>query len=392
MDKQPQIWEEVLRAVNNGQQPTEAQWHGLTPGERELIESLRQQALTSDAVAFMGRVDEDRAWRRLKSSARLPTQLSGRVIRMRLLRYAAIFAGVVVLGAGAVFFLRKSDAPRPVIAGTYITPPANHKRAMLVLDDGRRVELDKIPDSRIQQGQAEIEIVNADTSSLRYVAGTGTIHPAGFNTLIIPRGGEYKIQLADGTEVWLNAETQLRYPAHFGGSAKREVFLEAGEAYFKVAPNAGQPFVVRTGGMDIQVLGTEFNINTYTREYATTLVNGSVRVSAGGAGTLLRPDQQAVYTGGGFTRMDVDVEPYVAWREGQMIFTEASLEDVMSSIARQYDFKVEFMTPQLKGRRFGGRLRKTQHIEDILAVIGKVGEVQFSIKEKTIFVGEALYK
>jgi ferric-dicitrate binding protein FerR (iron transport regulator) len=227
---------------------------------------------------------------------------------------------------------------------------------------------------------------------LRYTTAAAATQPAGFNTLIVPRGGEYKIQLSDGTEVWLNAETQLRYPAHFGGVAQREVFLEAGEAYFKVAPNTRQPFVVKAGGMDIQVLGTEFNINTYTKAYATTLVNGSVKVSAGATETLLKSDQQAIYTGGGFTRKDVDVEPYVSWREGQLIFVEASLEEVMNSLGRQYDFKVEFMTPELKGRKFGGRLRKTQHIEDILAVIGKVGEVQFSIKGKTIYVGEALSK
>ncbi|HVW62226.1 MAG TPA: FecR domain-containing protein, partial [Puia sp.] len=288
------------------------------------------------------------------------------------------------------YIVRKSSVPQPVIAGTYITPPADHKRAMLVLNDGRRVELDKSPDSKIRQG--DVEVMNVDTSLLKYSAASGAAGQAGFNTLIVPRGGEYKVVLADGTEVWLNAETQLRYPAHFGGLTNREVFLEAGEAYFKVAPNAQQPFVVRTGGMEIQVLGTEFNINTYEKEYATTLVNGSVRVSAGAAGTLLRPDQQAVYTGAGFTRMDVDVEPYVAWREGQMIFTETPLGEVMNSIAREYDFDVEFTTPQLKGKKFGGRLRKTQHIEDILAVIGKVGEVQFSIKGKTIIVGEALFK
>lgn len=388
MDKQPLIWEEVLRAVSNGQQPTEEQLRALSSEEKELIERLKQQALASAATTFLGRLDEDHAWRRLSSSAGLPAPLSGRVVRMRLLRYAAVIAGVLVLVG--IYILRKGSVPQPVLAGTYITPPADRKRATLVLNDGQRVELNKNPDSKIQQGQTEI--VNVDTSLLRYTAAKGAVQQAGFNTLIIPRGGEYKIQLADGTEVWLNSETQLRYPAHFGGLAKREVFLEAGEAYFKVAANAGQPFVVRAGGMDIQVLGTEFNINTYTKEYATTLVNGSVRVSAGAAGTLLRPDQQAIYTRGGFTRMDVDVEPYVAWREGQMIFTETSLDEVMSSIGREYDFNVEFMTPQLKGKRFGGRLRKTQHIEDVLAVIGKVGEVQFSIKGRTIFVGEALYK
>jgi len=386
MDRQPLLWEEVLKTVNNGQQPTEAQWKALTPDEREVITTLQKEALTSDAVAFLDRIAEDSAWQRLSGNIR--REAPRRTVTMRMLRYAAVFAGALVLGAGALFLLRKNDPPRPVIAGKYITPPANHKRATLVLDDGRSIELDKTPDSRIQQGQAEV--VNVDTTLLRYTAGNGVVKPAGFNTLIIPRGGEYKVELADGSEVWLNAETQLRYPAHFGGVANRVVYLESGEAYFKVKPDARQPFVVVAGGMDLHVLGTEFNVNMYTRALATTLVSGSVRLNAGAAVTMLQPDQQAVYDKGDFTRKEVDVETYVAWKEGQMIFAEATLEDVMTTIGRQYDFKVEFASPQLMERQFGGRLRRTQHIEDVLAVIGKVGGVQFSIRGRKIFVDKAL--
>jgi ferric-dicitrate binding protein FerR (iron transport regulator) len=387
MDRQPPLWEEVLNAIHNGQQPAEAQWQALTPDERELITTLQKEDLTAKAAVFLDRIAEDSAWQKLSGNIQ-KEDTPRRTISMRLLRYAAVFAGALVLGSGALFLLRKNDPSRPVIAGTYITPPANHKRATLVLDDGRSIELDKRPDSRIRQGQAEV--VNVDTALLRYTAENGAIKPAGFNTLIIPRGGEYKIELADGSEVWLNAETQLRYPAHFGGVANRVVYLESGEAYFKVRPDARQPFVVVAGGMDIHVLGTEFNINTYSRAIATTLVNGSVRLNAGAAVTMLQPDQQAVYDKGDFSRKEVDVETYIAWKEGQMIFAEATLEDVMIVIGRQYDFKVEFASSQLKDRQFGGRLRRSQHIEDVLAVIGKVGGVQFSIRGKTIFVDKAL--
>jgi ferric-dicitrate binding protein FerR (iron transport regulator) len=387
MDRQPPLWEEVLNAIHNGQQPAEAQWQALTSDERELITTLQKEDLTAKAAVFLDRIAEDSAWQKLSGNIQ-KEDTPRRTISMRLLRYAAVFAGALVLGSGALFLLRKNDPSLPVIAGTYITPPANHKRATLVLDDGRSIELDKRPDSRIRQGQAEV--VNVDTALLRYTAENGAIKPAGFNTLIIPRGGEYKIELADGSEVWLNAETQLRYPAHFGGVANRVVYLESGEAYFKVRPDARQPFVVVAGGMDIHVLGTEFNINTYSRAIATTLVNGSVRLNAGAAVTMLQPDQQAVYDKGDFSRKEVDVETYIAWKEGQMIFAEATLEDVMIVIGRQYDFKVEFASSQLKDRQFGGRLRRSQHIEDVLAVIGKVGGVQFSIRGKTIFVDKAL--
>lgn len=386
MDMRPPLWEEILRTVNSGQLPTEEQWHALTPDEKELIEMLQREKLTTNSVEFLDSMDENKAWWKL--SGNMQRHLPGRAIRMRFLRYAAVFAGVILLGAAALFLRRSGNLPQPVIAGTYITAPVNPKRATLVLADGRNIELNKSPDSRIQQGQAEIN--NIDTTLLRYTAAAGAVKPAGFNTLVVPRGGKYKIELADGSEVWLNAETQLRYPAHFGGVTRREVFLERGEAYFKVKQNAELPFVVVAGGMDIQVLGTEFNINTYTKNYATTLVQGSVKLSAGAAVSMLQPGQQAIYAEGGFARRLVDVDTYTAWKDGLIVYEETSLEEVMNSLCRQYDFTVEFTSSQLKERKFGGRLRRTEHIEDVLTIIEKAGDVKFSIRGKTIFVDKAL--
>jgi len=388
MDMQPLLWEEILRAVNSGQQPTEEQWHALTPDEKELLEGLQKEKLTANSVEFLDSMDENKAWWKL--SANIRRHVPGRAVSMRFLKYAAVFAGILVLGGTTLFLLRSRNLPRPVIAGTYLTAPVNPKRATLVLADGRNIELDRSPDSKIQQGQAEIN--NIDTTLLRYTAAAGAVKPAEFNTLVVPRGGKYKIELADGSEIWLNAETQLRYPAHFGGVTKREVFLERGEAYFKVKQNAQLPFVVVAGGMDIQVLGTEFNVNTYTKNYATTLVQGSVRLSAGTVVTMLQPGQQGVYAEGRFARRPVDVDTYTAWKDGLIVYEETALEEVMNSLGRQYDFTVEFASPQLKERKFGGRLRRTEHIEDVLAVIEKAGDVKFSILGKTIFVDKALAK
>jgi transmembrane sensor len=386
MDMQRLLWEEVLRNVNSGQQPTADQWHALSPDERELIESLQKQQLTAHSVEFLDSINEDKVW--LKLNENLQRQHPRRVVRMRFLRYAAVFAGLLMLGASVLLLLKKNEAPQPVTAGKYITDPVNPKRAMLVLADGRSIELNKTPDAKIRQEQAEI--INIDTSILRYIAATGTIKPAAFNTLIVPRGGLYKVELADGSEVWLNAETKLRYPVHFGGVAKREVFLESGEAYFKVTPNAAQPFMVKAGEMDVTVLGTEFNVNTYTKNYATTLAHGSVKLSSGTTTAMLQPGEQTVYAEGKFTRRVVDVDTYTAWKDGQIILEEAPLEEVMNSLGRQYDFTFEFTSPQLRERKFGGRLRRTEHIEDVLTVIEKAGYVKFSIKGKTIFVSPVM--
>ena len=388
METQSPLWENVLRAINNGQRPTAAQWQALSPDEQELIELLHKEKLTEHSVEVLNSINDDRAWLRLYEN--IPRQSGGRVTRMRWLQYAAVLAGVCLLGAAMFLLTRKNNLPQRVVAGKYITEPANPKRAMLILANGQRIELDKNPHSRIQQGQTEV--INIDTVLLKYTAVAGTVKPAEFNTLIVPRGGKYKIQLADGSEIWLNAESRLRYPVHFAGVTKREVFLESGEAYFKVTHNATLPFVVKAGGMDVRVLGTEFNVNTYTKNYATTLAQGSVQLSAGSPQTILTPGEQGVYAEGRFTQRVVDVDTYTAWKDGQIIFEETPLQEVMNSIGRQYDFNFELTSPTLKELKFGGRLKRTDHIEDVLAIIEKAGYVTFSIKGRTIFVSPAISK
>jgi ferric-dicitrate binding protein FerR (iron transport regulator) len=289
----------------------------------------------------------------------------------------------MALGAAAWLFSGKKPRPLTAAAGKYTTIPTNHNRAVLVLEDGRNVDLGSDRSSHIRQGQAEL--THTDSAALRYTA-TGASQPAGVNTLYIPRGAKYKVELADGSEIWLNAESKLRYPVAFGGASKREVFLESGEAYFKVRKNTALPFIVHTKGMAVEVLGTEFDVNTYSKTVATTLVLGSVRLNAGVAAATLRPGEQGILTEDKFTSSKVETELYTAWVNNQMLCVETPLEDVMESLGREYDFTVDYASPQLRERRFGGRLIMAEHIEDVLAIIEQTAYVKFSIKGKTILV------
>lgn len=306
------------------------------------------------------------------------------------LKYAAVILGLMIMGAVAYLFLNTWKGQPASETAKYITEPLDPRRATLVLADGERIELQENPGSKFQQGQTEI--TNVDTSLLRYAAREGLVKAAGYNTLIIPRGGQYKLELADGTEVWLNASTKLRYPAHFGGVTRREVFLESGEAYFKVKKNTALPFIVNANGMEVQVLGTEFNVNTYTKELATTLVNGAVRLNAGGLQAMLEPGLQGMLTNGRFITKSVDTETYTAWKDGQIIFNEVSLEEATNNLSRLYDVDFVFSSPELKQRKVGGRLRKEAHIEDVLALIEQPAYVKFNIKGKTIFVSQVMLK
>ncbi|MBO9635328.1 MAG: FecR domain-containing protein, partial [Chitinophagaceae bacterium] len=310
---------------------------------------------------------------------------------MKWMKYAAVLAGLLMIGAATyLFFDKKEKVPSGIAGNNYVTKPLDPRRATLVLADGESIQLQENPDSKFQQGQTEI--TNIDTSLLKYTAHEGLVKPAGFNTLIIPRGGQYKLELADGTEVWLNAATKLRYPAHFGGVTRREVFLESGEAYFKVKKNTALPFIVNAKGMEVQVLGTEFNVNTYTKDIATTLVNGSVRLNATGLQAMLDPGLQGSLSNGRFSTKTVDTEIYTAWKDGQIIFDEISLEEATNNLSRLYDFDFVFSSPELKTRKVGGRLKKEAHIEDVLALIEQPAYVKFNINGKTITVSQVMSK
>lgn len=339
------------------------------PLEREDAEQLIAAILQQDETVIVRRMQPFHKW----------------------MKYAAVFLGLMIIGAVAYLLLDNKNKPSSETAtAKYKTEPLDPRRATLVLADGERIELQENPDSKFQQGQTEI--TNVDTSLLKYVAQDGLVKPAGFNTLIIPRGGQYKLELADGTEVWLNAATKLRYPAHFGGVTRREVFLESGEAYFRVKKNTALPFIVNAKGMEVQVLGTEFNVNTFTNDYATTLVNGSVRLNATGMQTMLEPGMQGTLSNGKFTTNKVDTETYTAWKDGQIIFDEVSLGEATSNLSRLYDVDFEFSSPELKKKIVAGRLRKEAHIEDVLAIIEQPAYVKFSIKGKTILVSQAMSK
>ncbi|QEC45759.1 FecR family protein [Pseudobacter ginsenosidimutans] len=321
------------------------------------------------------------------------TAETGAVRRLQPVRkwmgYAAVVLGLMVIGALAYLLVNKKDQASSETA-KYITEPLDSRRATLVLADGERIELQENPDSKFQQGLTEI--TNVDTSLLKYAAREGLVKAAGYNTLIIPRGGQYRLELADGTEVWLNASTKLRYPAHFGGVTRREVFLESGEAYFKVKKNTALPFIVNASGMEVQVLGTEFNVNTYTKKFTTTLVNGSVRLNAAGMQAMLEPGLQAMLTNDKFITRAVDTETFTAWKDGQIIFDEVSLEEATNNLSRLYDFDFVFSSPELKQRKVGGRLKKEAHIEDVLALIEQPAYVKFNIKGKTILVSQVMSK
>ena len=229
--------------------------------------------------------------------------------------------------------------------------------------------------------------IKVDSTTLNYqVAQTASQKEKPiYNKVEIPRGGEYALVLSDGTKVHLNSMSSLRFPVTFGAGA-RVVELE-GEAYFEVS-KTGQPFLVNTKGVQVEVLGTTFNISAYPdEEYQATLVNGSVKVNAEKIGSLiLKPSQQATLSVGSNSMQvrTVDTSFYTSWVEGKIHFKDQRLEDIMKTLSRWYDMEVVYQNERIKDFRFGCHLDRYEEIAPFVRLLEKTEKVHAKINGKTI--------
>lgn len=258
----------------------------------------------------------------------------------------------------------------------------------LILSDGKKVAVQK--DSvQVVKDESETEIrVAGETISYSEVSSPAS--GEAFNTLVIPKGGEYQILLADGSKVWLNSETEFRYPVHFNGDF-RKVYLK-GEAYFEVARQETKPFVVVTsGGIDVKVLGTCFNVASYEddADVVTTLAEGSVEVYTADRTMRIRPDEQVLFNknSGAFERKQVEVATYLAWKDGKFIFEDQTLEQIVRQLQRWYQMDVFYTSEAVRNYRFSGDLKKYDDFGKIVQMIEEVAGLQISIKNNCVIIG-----
>ncbi|WP_316788297.1 FecR family protein [Pedobacter frigoris] len=268
------------------------------------------------------------------------------VKKIKWYRYAAAASVLIALSTAVYFY--KSDKPafdRNTETLSDIPPGSN--KATLTLANGKVIYLDSVGSGSIAQ-QAGIEITKTKDGQLVYHIATNkksdTKAGPAYNTVITPRGGQYQINLPDGTKIWLNAASSLKYPTAFNGN-KRKVEL-SGEAYFEVAKDKKHPFIVATDKQEIEVLGTHFNVNSYTDEAVTktTLLEGAVKVSQVGTGktATLLPGQQAILDDSNLTTRIVDTEESTAWKNGFFQFNESDLGSIMKQLSRWYNVDIVF--------------------------------------------------
>lgn len=207
-----------------------------------------------------------------------------------------------------------------------------------------------------------------------------------YNTLVVPRGGEYMLELSDGTKVWLNSDSELRFPVTFVGD-RRNVEIE-GEAYFEVAKDEGKPFHVLANGADIKVLGTSFNVMTYRGRTITTLVEGEVCLTYKDESVLMVPDRQAevITETGKILMREVDARNFTLWKDGVFYFENAALETIAERLSQWYDVNIIFNDEALKQLRYSVEMKRYNNIQDLLTKIEKTQKVKFLIQGKSIYI------
>ena len=309
--------------------------------------------------------------------------------RKRSIRWWRYSAAIVVVGVCAIFgVLQLQETKTPVQIARSVENNVKEYKAKLILDDGSSVDITDT--TRHVVIACEGTSIMASESGLRYELGDSlpVSAPVKYNTLVVPRGGEYELLLGDGIRVWMNSESKLVYPVQFT-SERREVEME-GEVCFLVAKNERQPFIVKTKGVSVEVLGTFFNVEAYPGDQAitTTLVEGRVNVSDGQRHYIMSPNQQVVAGDGQFVVRDVDATEVVCWIEGVCYFSEASLENIMDKLARWYDVEVFFASESAKEAHFSLEIERYDNIATVLSKIEKTGRVKFKINGRIITVEE----
>ena len=346
-------------------------------------EDLREEFDRLRRLSVLG-ADKTKIWEQVQS--RMNKNSRYRV--KRYLKYAAVIVAFVLAG-GAWWMVKENSGDVSKSSVTTALAPGIPK-AYILFSEGQRMDLTVTEcDTTIVEKGMQVRVDSSGKVSYIPVdPGSTQGEKIVYNTIVVPRGGEYKLELADGTLVWLNSDSELRYPVKFIGN-QREVQLR-GEGYFKVSKNPEKPFRVMVGDMVVKVLGTSFNINAYKDQdnILTTLVSGKVDIQdmTGESLVVMKPNQQVDFRHGQVAVKEVDVARFVSWIDGKFYFNDMTLENIMSQLQRWYDIEVFFTDEKLKSYPFTGVIRRDLTAERIFEIIEKTTQVKFHIKDKCVTV------
>ena len=368
----------------------------LLKGEEVDMKALREELKGEDRDAVKRRLlrlrkmglqpDRMKIWREVQD------ELARRSTRQRVLRYvryAAVFLLPLLL---ACILLMRQERNVPALVVEAGRPDTTIvRKVFLLLEGGKRIELSTLAKDSIHGKDGKLLAIDTSGTLICNAEDTANAEVS-YQTVIVPRGGEYNLVLSDGTRVRLNADSELRFPSPFTGK-ERMVYLK-GEGYFEVQRDSTAPFRVVANDAIVEVLGTKFNISAYpgNDKSFTTLVSGSVKVGAylGDESVVLKPDEQAILSHGEVQVKKVNAEDYVSWVNGRFYFEKMPLEEILVQLERWYDLQVFWASEELKVYEFTGAVWRDNTIRQTLDMIEKTTDVRFTVSGRTVMVNASL--
>lgn len=356
-----------------------------------LQEHIEKNLLNADyiekGILFKDSIDTASAYKNFLQLSGQEKKKSSVFVMLRRMAAAAVFITLIVCVYLFFFDNKKEGLAKQEIkqfSDTILYPPSGNK-ALLTLASGEQLILDTAKNGVVAMQGSSAITKNADEIVYK---GENEDSQVMMNEISIPNGSSYKLVLADGSKIWLNAATRLRFPNRFTGK-ERKIEL-TGEAFVEVAKNREMPFIVSANGVDIKVLGTSFNVNTYSDNPSintTTLLEGAVQVSKNGVATILKPGQQANVSKEGKieTNSNADTYAITSWVRNKFYFENMPLAEAIQILARWYDFKVVYET-DLKGKRVTAMMTRTNTANSIFSAIEESCEVDIEVAGKEVFI------
>ena len=356
-------------------------WLEASQENRNAYESLMKDYLRIRCVQEDVHIREEQAKKIIFSSLKKKRNLTP---------YYGVAASIAVLLIVTLFFFIRED--KQVVSEKLVVSEIKpiQSKAMLVLSTGEQIQLTKST-QKIQEQDGSVLKIDSVMGVQYDALSTKRVEKPIYNKIVVPRGGEYFVTLSEGTKVWLDADSELEYPVFFSGDF-REVKLK-GNAYFCVTKKNDKPFVVRAGEFSLKVYGTEFNVNAYDlQNIETVLVNGSIgfKANISTPERMMAPNELAVSDSrtGQSEIHQVDIYPYIAWKNQNIVFVNERLESIMEKMARWYDVTVFFQDESLKDLRFDCNMRRYADIRDLFFFLEKTSNARFALNGRTVVISK----
>ena len=370
------------RELTPEEQQELSEWLAEDDNNRKLYDSLKDKTNIEAKIGFLNSFDKQKAYDSFLSKI---NKSKTRTLTRQILKYAAVLIPFFVV---IWFVIQRNNVVEQEnnLAKTEIQPIQS--KAVLRLADGKTILLEEEKDLIVELGCATI--INNDKEIVYNRTDKAVkTRKLQYNTIEIPRGGEYQITLSDGTKVWLNSSTSLKYPVAFAAGS-RDVYLQGGEVFFDVAKNKDRPFIVHTSKMNVNVLGTMFNIRDYSDEnrVTTTLVEGKVLINnlKNKKDYTLTPNEQAVVSDSKVSVETVDVSRFIAWKNGRILFKENTLDEIFNDLARWYDIDFNFENQDAAKLRFSIDIERYDELSEILEIIELTQKVKIEVNDNLVII------